>query len=179
MDFWAQKMIPASFLPPGRKCLLNKWFLHRISNCVGSKCESEHLYALWALKCKMNTFCILGPEAQKVHLSALWVHLDPLDPLAPPPPGGAPGLWTAGWGWMGRGAETNVGWAASGASAAERRPPLSGSGASARQSRKSFPFTPIPAGGLLVFPGPGGYPLNYFLRSHLAKPHSFTFIGVT
>ena len=69
-------------------------------------------------------------------------------PSAPSPRGAA----RAGDGWLGEDGEggSRVGWAASGASAWERRPPLSGSGPSARQGRWSFLFTPIPAGGLLV-----------------------------
>jgi len=77
--------------------------------------------------------CISWLHKLKVHFCALWVQLDPFGPIwAPrsPPPEGRPGLWTAGWGRMGRGG-ARVGWAASGARSGERRPPLSGSGASA------------------------------------------------
>ena len=98
-------------------------------------------------KCKMSIFCILGSKSAKSAFFAVWDHLGP---FAPPPRGAA----RAGDGWLGEdgeGREARVGWAASGASAWERRPPLGGSGRSARQGQWSFLFTPIPAGGLLVY----------------------------
>ena len=62
------------------------------------------------------------------HFGSIWAHLGPS--LPPPPPRGGLGCGRlAGGGWGGGGAR--VGWAASGARSGERRPPLSGSGASA------------------------------------------------
>jgi len=116
-----------------------------------SKCENEHLFALWAPKVQNEQFfAFWAPKVKKVHFGALWVHLGPFGPpLAPLPPRGGLGCGRlAGGGWGGGGAR--VGWAASGARSGERRPPLSGSGASAPEV---VPLHSYPRRGLIGIDG--------------------------
>ena len=81
---------------------------------------------------------------QNGHLFALWAHLGPFAP----PPGGAA---RAGDGWLGEdggGGEARVGGAASGAAGKAQAAEWIWS---QRAPRPVFLFTPIPAGGLLVY----------------------------
>ncbi len=84
--------------------------------------ENEHLSAFCTPKVESALLRTLGP------FGSIWAHLAPLAPPSPPRGGLGCGR-LAGGGWGGGGARD--GWAASGARSGERRPPLSGSGASA------------------------------------------------
>ena len=93
-----------------------------------SKCENEHFFALWAPKVVNEHFlALLAPKVKKctfAHFGSIWAH------LPPPPPRGAA---RAVDGWLGEDGEGG-GQGLAGQPAVpdrERRPPLSGSGASA------------------------------------------------
>ena len=66
-----------------------QWFLHRNLDFLGSKCENEHLFALWAPKVENeHFFAFWAPKVKKrtlAHFGSIWAHLGP----SLPPPGAA------------------------------------------------------------------------------------------